>query len=67
MTDAKALELADFDQPEFIPFEGELSAAVDWVDDAFGEIEADAKKFAAGRVLLAFLKDLFHPQKAALQ
>ena len=62
MIESQTLELADFDQPEMAGFQGELNAAVDWVDDAFGEIEAEAQRFAAVRVALSFVKDLFSPR-----
>ena len=62
MIESNTLEIADFDIVEVAGYQGELSASVDWVDDAFGEIEAEAHRFAAVRVMAGFVKDLFSPR-----
>lgn len=38
---------------------GEMQIAVDWIDGAFGEIEAEASKFAPIRALRAGMSRIF--------
>lgn len=57
MIDTDRLDINDFDSREFAAaiddFEGELQAAANWIDDAFGEIEAEVSRLAPTRLAAA--------------
>lgn len=63
MIDANRLDYSDFEGSEFAAamadIEGEVQAAVDWVEDAFGEIEAEASRLAPVRAVKAIFRTLF--------
>lgn len=58
MVESQMFELNELEANEVSDFAGELSAAVNWVDEAFGEIEAEAKQFAPFRVMIQCVKSM---------
>lgn len=61
MIDADRLDFTDLEGTEFAAaiddIESELQAAANWIDDAFGEIEAEASRLAPAH----FLKSTVFP------
>jgi hypothetical protein len=66
MVDADRLNANDLDGHDFSAameaLEGELNAAVDWVDDAFGEIEREAGRLAPVRFFKAIARAVARPR-----
>lgn len=63
MINANRLDYTDFEGSEFAAamadIEGEVQAAVDWVEDAFGGIEAEASQLAPVRAANAMIRAFF--------